>query len=79
MGLNEGLNSHFSNLRIISHNWKKFLTITTFRYNEIDDYSYDTASSINGKAIGHFTQVVWKGTMKFGVGIATMDSRKYSQ
>lgn len=48
-------------------------------YNEIDDYSYDTASSINGKAIGHFTQVVWKGTMKFGVGIATMDSRKYSQ
>lgn len=27
--------------------------------------------------VGHFTQVVWKETRKFGAGIATMKSRKY--
>ena len=26
-------------------------------YDEINDYSYDTCDSINGKQIGHFTQV----------------------
>jgi len=51
-----------------SHSW----------YNEIKDYSFLTTKSTNGKAIGHFTQLVWKDSTHFGVGIATMPSRKYS-
>jgi len=48
-------------------------------YNEIKDYSYANAGSKNGSPIGHFTQLVWKATTRFGVGIATMKSRKYSK
>jgi len=51
-----------------SHSW----------YEEIKDYSFLTSESANGKEIGHFTQLVWKDTKYFGVGIATMPSRKYS-
>ena len=46
---------------------------------EIKDYSYQTHRSVNGKAIGHFTQLVWKATTSFGVGIAFMPSRKYAE
>lgn len=48
-------------------------------YLEINDYSYASANTKNGKPIGHFTQMVWTKTVKFGVGIATMKSRKYSK
>ena len=41
-----------------------------FRYNEILDYDYTTTKTKNpGKAIGHFTQVVWKDSVKVGCGI----------
>jgi len=49
-----------------------------YRYNEIKDYNYETARSKNGLPVGHFTQLVWRNTVKFGVGIATMPSRRYS-
>jgi len=52
-----------------SHSW----------YKEIKDYSFQTTESINGKKIGHFTQLVWKDTTHFGVGIATMPARKYGE
>ena len=29
--------------------------------------------------IGHFTQLVWSGSLRFGIGIATGPSRKYAQ
>jgi len=48
-------------------------------YNEIKDYDYSTARSKNLKAVGHFTQVVWRNTIRFGVGIAVAKSRKYAQ
>ena len=50
-----------------------------WRYQEIKDYSYTTAKSKNGKAVGHFTQVIWAETLKFGVGIATMPSRRFGK
>lgn len=30
-------------------------------YDEIKDFNWDTGKSKNGKPVGHFTQVVWKG------------------
>ena len=52
-----------------------FNLIIINRYREIEDYSFQTAKSTNGKSIGHFTQLVWKGTKYFGLGIATMATR----
>ena len=46
------------------------------RYKEIKNYSYKTTRSTNGKPIGHFTQLVWKDTKFFGIGIATMPARQ---
>jgi len=38
-------------------------------YNEVDFYNYETfASKDPSKAIGHFTQLVWKGSTKIGAG-----------
>lgn len=39
-------------------------------YGEESNYNYRTGSSSNGREIGHFTQVVWKGTNSFGVAKA---------
>ena len=45
------------------------------RYNEIKYYNYTTTEPIeSGEVVGHFTQVVWKNSVKFGVGIATLKS-----
>jgi len=42
-------------------------------YMEINDYDYatnDRKATSPGKVIGHFTQVVWKGSTEVGAGIA---------
>merc|ERR1711909_53923 len=46
-------------------------------YDEIKDYSYQSHGSKNGKAIGHFTQMVWKGTEKVGYAVATAQDPRY--
>ena len=56
-----------------------FNLIFFFRYSEIWNYSFETTKSINGKAVGHFTQVVWQDSTHLGVGIATMPARKYAE
>jgi len=38
-------------------------------YGEIKDYNFETGRSTGG-AVGHFTQVVWKPSIKIGCGIA---------
>lgn len=38
-------------------------------YGEVKDYNYDNPASSTG-VIGHFTQVVWKGSKQLGVGLA---------
>jgi len=40
-------------------------------YNEINDYSYSSHRSKNGKAVGHFTQMVWKDSKRVGFAVAT--------
>jgi len=40
-------------------------------YDEIHDYSFETCKTKTGKAIGHFTQVVWNETKKVGIGMVT--------
>lgn len=47
-------------------------------YGEIKDYSYAKAGSKNRNPVGEFTQLIWKGTTKFGIGIATGKSTKYA-
>ena len=39
-------------------------------YKELNNYEYPTGTSLNGQAIGHFTQVVWKSSTKLGCGTA---------
>ena len=41
------------------------------RYGEESHYDYKTGKSKNGEDIGHFTQVVWKGSTKFGIAKAS--------
>lgn len=48
-------------------------------YKEINDYDYKTALSKNGKAVDHFTQLVWRDSTVFGLGIATVKSRRYGR
>ncbi len=40
--------------------------------DEQKDYDYNTGKSKNGKAVGHFTQVVWKKATKVGCGKSEM-------
>lgn len=47
-------------------------------YDEIVDYNHDTGRSINGKAIGHYTQVVWKNTQRVGCAEARKGREVYS-
>lgn len=47
-------------------------------YNEIEDYSYATQRSINGKAIGHFTQMVWKGSTRVGYAVAKAQDPRWT-
>ncbi len=40
-------------------------------YNEINDYDFANGRSRTGRAVGHFTQVVWRSTTQVGCGVAT--------
>ena len=39
-------------------------------YDEIKDYDFVKGKSKNGGVVGHFTQLVWKGTTQLGMGVA---------
>ena len=39
-------------------------------YEEIFDYDFKKGDSKNGKVVGHFTQLVWKGSTQLGMGVA---------
>ena len=39
-------------------------------YEEIKDYDFKKGDTKNGRGIGHFTQLVWKGTNRVGMGVA---------
>lgn len=41
--------------------------VTDNWYNEVEKYDYDVGRS---QGTGHFTQVVWKGSLEFGMGMA---------
>ena len=45
------------------------------RYTEINYYAFNNpGTSTGGDAIGHFTQMVWRGSQKLGVGIAASEA-----
>ncbi|CBY11207.1 unnamed protein product [Oikopleura dioica] len=47
-------------------------------YSEIDNYSFKKhGKKSDDGAIGHFTQLVWKKSVKLGVGIAKRRDGKY--
>jgi hypothetical protein len=37
-------------------------------YGEIKDYNFDDLAANATKTVGHFTQLVWKGSVKIGAG-----------
>ena len=39
-------------------------------YDEIKDYDFSKGDSKNGGVVGHFTQLVWKGSSQLGMGVA---------
>ena len=39
-------------------------------YDEIKDYDFAKGCSKNGGVVGHFTQLVWKGSTQLGIGVA---------
>ena len=45
------------------------------RYSEIVNYNFATTESNDGKSTADFTQLVWKNTKDFGLGIAVMQAR----
>jgi len=46
-------------------------------YAEIADYDYNTARTKNGKAVGHFTQMIWKASKRVGYGVAVANSPRF--
>ena len=40
-------------------------------YDEINSYDFATGRSRDGQAVGHFTQVIWRGTRQVGCAVAT--------
>ena len=39
-------------------------------YDEIKDYDFAKGCSKNGGVVGHFTQLIWKGSTQLGIGVA---------
>jgi len=52
-------------------------SVTKDWYDEIAYYNFTSGTTTNPQeAVGHFTQVVWKSTLKMGSGVATADGGK---
>ena len=52
---------------------KFIIAFYSIRYNEEKYYDYNTGSPtgyLNGHAVGHFTQIVWKRSTKLGIAKA---------
>ncbi len=62
-----GRNSR-TNFSIINSFFVKGADATDAWYNEVKDYNFQAAGF--SSATGHFTQVIWKSTTAFGVGLA---------
>jgi len=46
-------------------------------YNQEEPhYDYSTGKSVNGRAIGHFTAMVWDDTRKVGCGVASTEEAR---
>ncbi|XP_028392017.1 Golgi-associated plant pathogenesis-related protein 1-like [Dendronephthya gigantea] len=50
---------------------------TTEWYKEVCHYDFNTGKSVNGKTVGHFTQVIWKESLELGIGKATKGGCTY--
>lgn len=44
-------------------------------YDEIKDYDFANHRSRTGQPVGHFTQVVWRGSTQLGCGMATCNGQ----
>ncbi|OXU22695.1 hypothetical protein TSAR_015781, partial [Trichomalopsis sarcophagae] len=55
---------------------QSWLDTTPRRYDEISAYKFGEPRPKNIAAVGHFTQLVWKGSEKLGVGRAVSKTGK---
>jgi uncharacterized protein YkwD len=44
-------------------------------YDEINSYDFANGRSSDGQAVGHFTQIVWRGTKQVGCAVATCNGQ----
>ncbi len=44
-------------------------------YDEIRSYDFATGASRDGQAVGHFTQVIWRGTRQLGCAVASCNGQ----
>ncbi|KAL0963104.1 hypothetical protein UPYG_G00349750 [Umbra pygmaea] len=71
-------NSRCGENRYVSSNERPWTEVIQSWYNENKDYSYKFNGPIHGKAVNHYTQVVWANSDMIGCAVAFCPKNKFN-